>query len=396
MQALLLSLVTAIPLLAQSSTSAGLKSKSAQDNWDAPTQAAPNPQGSKPGKSDTKNVADGAAKGQASEGIVKERDMGSPGISGADGAAKGQATEGIYYKPHDTSSPGKADTKNVADGAAKGQATEGVDPNPSGGSGGGKGNNAVIKDSKNISDGAAKGQAVDGMDQNPNGGSGGGKGKNASADVHKNIADGAAKGQAVDGMDQNPNGGSGGGKGKNASINDSKNISDGAAKGQATDGIIRTQDSSSPGKEISDGAAKGQAQEITLAAPQNNGGGSGTGSADNFKSKSGTDDWNAPTLAAAPGTGSGTGKTDSINYNASKSNTASITVHKTVDSASPTVAGDPQPQPGMAVKGQGVPEHTRGTKKSATDDWNAPTSTAPPATGATKSKSAHDDWQSPN
>ena len=168
MPALLLSLVTAIPLTAQKAAS-DARSKSGQDDWNASTQAAPEPQGSKPGKSDTKNVADGAAKGQASEGIVKERDMSSPAINGADGAAKGQATEGM-------------------------------DRNPNGGSGGGKGNSAVIKDSKNISDGAAKGQAVDGMVQNPNGGSGGGKGKNASADDHRNIADGAAKGQATDGI----------------------------------------------------------------------------------------------------------------------------------------------------------------------------------------------------
>ncbi len=62
---LLLSLVTAIPLLAQSPP-AGEKSKSAHDDWNAPTQAAPHPQGQKAGKAD-KNMSDGAAKGQASE-----------------------------------------------------------------------------------------------------------------------------------------------------------------------------------------------------------------------------------------------------------------------------------------------------------------------------------------
>ncbi len=117
-------------------------------------------------------------------------------------------------------------------------------------------------------------------------------------------------------------------------------------------------------KNVADGAAKGQANEGT--APNTNG-----------------------------GSGGGTGKSDSINYNASKSNTGNFTVHKTIDSASPSVAGDPHPQPGMAVKGQGVPENPKGTKKSATDDWQAPTSAAP-ATGTPKGKSATDDWQSPN
>ena len=125
MPALLLSLVTAIPLSAQKSAP-DARNKSAQDDWNSPTETAPNPHGSKPGKSDTKNVADGAAKGQASEGIVKSQDKGTPSISGSDGAAKGQATEGIYVKPHDTSSPWQGGYQNVADGAAKGQASEGV------------------------------------------------------------------------------------------------------------------------------------------------------------------------------------------------------------------------------------------------------------------------------
>src|SRR5271157_1550228 len=107
MPALLLSLVTAIPLLAQSSAP-GEKNKSSHDDWTASAQAAPDPQGSKAGTADTKNVADGAAKGQATEGIVKSQDKGSPGKNSADGAAKGQATEGIYFKPHDSASPSAA------------------------------------------------------------------------------------------------------------------------------------------------------------------------------------------------------------------------------------------------------------------------------------------------
>ena len=64
---------------------------------------------------DSKNISDGAAKGQASEGTAP-RNSGDHGRGGAglndppppqqigDGAAKGQASEGVF-KPHDTSSP---------------------------------------------------------------------------------------------------------------------------------------------------------------------------------------------------------------------------------------------------------------------------------------------------
>jgi len=385
MPALLLSLVTAIPLQAQKAAS-DARSKSAQDDWNAPTQAAPEPQGSKPGKSDTKNVADGAAKGQASEGTAPNPNGGRGGGKGnsafvsdhnsADGAAKGQATEGIYFKPHDSSSPstvingqssGAGDGKTIEHpmGEMKSKSahddwtapTATAPQQPSGNArsksgmddwgsqtktaappqGSGSGTGTV---DKNIGDGAAKGHASELTATNPNGGSGG-KGNNSSIQDSKNISDGAAKGQAVDGMVRNPNGGSGGGKGNNSSVQDSKNISDGAAKGQATDGIIRTQDSSSPGKNISDGAAKGQATEGMVQNP--NGGGNGTVGADKFKSKSGMDDWQAQTRTAQK------------------------------PSSGPT------------------------SGKSAQDDWQAPTSIAPkPATGTTKGKSATDDWQTHN
>jgi hypothetical protein len=314
---LLLSLVTAIQLLAQSS--ANVKSKSSSDNWDSPMQAAPEPQGSKPGKSDTKNVADGAAKGQASEGVAPNPNGGSGGGKGnkssanvhkniADGAAKGQATDGII-RSQDASSPGKT----VADGAAKGQATEGVV----------KPYDAASPPGTTISDGAAKGQANERIVK-----------ERDMSSPDKVSGDGAAKGQAQELTlsDPNPNGGSGG-KGNNSSVNDHKNISDGAAKSQAVDGMV-----------------------------QNPNGGSGGGA----------------------------GKSDSINYSASKSNTGNVTIHKTTDSTSP--------QADMAVKGEGVPENTKKIKsKSATDNWSAPTSTAPkPATGTTKGKSATDDWQTSN
>lgn len=124
----------------------------------------------------------------------------------ADGAAKGQASDAMAYK--DSSKGGEnplyeskdaIDRKVSGDGAAKGQATEGV-----------------VHD-KNISDGAAKSQAVDGMMQNPGAGSGSGNGQSAGVADTKNVADGAAKGQATEGVVQD------------------KNISDGAAKGQASD-----------------------------------------------------------------------------------------------------------------------------------------------------------------
>ncbi len=105
------------------------------------------------------------------------------------------------------------DRKNISDGAAKGQAQEGVAPNPKGGSqgseivvmkqtdkasanvvsqqnssgGGGKNNGIVVtkpidqSSPKNVSDGAAKGQSTDGMMQNPKGGGGGGNGTTDSS-----------------------------------------------------------------------------------------------------------------------------------------------------------------------------------------------------------------------
>jgi hypothetical protein len=120
--ALLLSLVP-VMLGAQNSTanSDGSKNKSAQDHWDARPQAAPQPHGSGSGAGTVhKNISDGAAKGQATDGAFKPHDTSSPSKNGADGAAKGQATEGVYYKPHDSTSP----SKNISDGAAKGQADE--------------------------------------------------------------------------------------------------------------------------------------------------------------------------------------------------------------------------------------------------------------------------------
>lgn len=173
---------------------------------------------------DKGSLADGAAKGQASDAMAyKESRMG--GVNPlyeskdamdhkniSDGAAKGQASDAM-------------DHKNIADGAAKGQAQEGV-----------------VRD-KNISDGAAKSQAVDGMMQNTGAGSGSGNGQSAGVADTKNVADGAAKGQATEGMVRKNNG-----------------VSDGAAKGQASEGVA-------PDKNISDGAAKGQASDATVGFP---------------------------------------------------------------------------------------------------------------------------------
>ncbi len=83
----------------------------------------------------SKNVSDGAAKGQASEGTAPRNS----------GNGRGEA--------------GLNDSKNISDGAAKGQASEGTAPRNSGNGRGGAG----LNDSKNIGDGAAKGQASEGV-----------------------------------------------------------------------------------------------------------------------------------------------------------------------------------------------------------------------------------------
>jgi hypothetical protein len=93
--ALLLSLVP-VMLGAQNSTanSDGSKNKSAQDHWDARPQAAPQPHGSGSGAGTVhKNISDGAAKGQATDGAFKPHDSTSPSKNISDGAAKGQADE---------------------------------------------------------------------------------------------------------------------------------------------------------------------------------------------------------------------------------------------------------------------------------------------------------------
>lgn len=103
----------------------------------------------------------------------------------ADGAAKGQASDAM-------------DHKNISDGAAKGQASDAAykDSPKSGDNPLYEGRDAM--DHKNISDGAAKSQAVDGMMQNPGSGTGAGNGQSAGIVDSKNISDGAAKGQASD------------------------------------------------------------------------------------------------------------------------------------------------------------------------------------------------------
>ncbi len=166
----------------------------------------------------SKNIADGAAKGQATDSVFKRTDSISPGKNISDGAAKGQATDSVF-KRTDSTSPGK----NISDGAAKGQATDSVFKRTDSTSPG-----------KNISDGAAKGQASEGIAPNPNGGSGASKTDHSSG---LPISTGAAKSQAVDGMVHNPNGGSGGGKSTGAakSINPPNRL-DSAARADAAPG----------------------------------------------------------------------------------------------------------------------------------------------------------------
>lgn len=122
---------------------------------------------------DKGSISDGAAKGQASDGIDRKGSAGTH--SGPDNWQQSVTAQsssgngaGANTAAHESSMSGTnplyeskdaMDQKNIADGAAKGQATEGMDH-------------------KNISDGAAKGQAVDGMARN------------------KNVSDGAAKGHA--------------------------------------------------------------------------------------------------------------------------------------------------------------------------------------------------------
>jgi len=191
------------------------------------TKAAPAPAQPAPGKQDTKNVADGAAKGQASEGIAPDPNGGGKGTTVVITKTLDKASPVAFTPNGDGKNDVSAnDHKNISDGAAKGQATDGIVQNPN--SGGGKGNTIVVTrkidmaspsvagqpnaggkktasayDTKSVADGAAKGQASEGVV--PDRGGNGGNKNNESADAHKNISDGAAKGQATDGVVQNPN-----------------------------------------------------------------------------------------------------------------------------------------------------------------------------------------------
>jgi hypothetical protein len=75
-----------------------------------------------------------------------------------DKAVTGMTTHG-GSKGYGVTGTKSNDSKNVSDGAAKGQASEGTAPRNSGNGRGG----AELNDSKNISDGAAKGQASEGV-----------------------------------------------------------------------------------------------------------------------------------------------------------------------------------------------------------------------------------------
>ncbi len=59
------------------------------------------------------------------------------------------------------------DSKNISDGAAKGQAVDGMVQNSGGGSGNGKSGHTSAYDNKNVADGAAKGQASEGAAPDP-------------------------------------------------------------------------------------------------------------------------------------------------------------------------------------------------------------------------------------
>jgi len=196
------------------------------------------------GIQDSKNISDGTAKGQA----VDLTDQSSSGAS-TPSMEPIPVTEPTAEAPPlaiDQSGSGDQtgiqDSKNISDGAAKGQAVDLTDQpgpvgstpptdtiyvteeadgvSPSGIDQGDFGGTAGIQDSKNISDGAAKGQAVDLTDQ-PGSGSGG---PPTETDVVTKPTDEATPleiGQA--------------GSGGQTGIQNSKNISDGAAKGQASE-----------------------------------------------------------------------------------------------------------------------------------------------------------------
>jgi hypothetical protein len=250
--------------------------------------------GGSPGVADTHNLADGAAKGQADDRTASpgEGGSGAPTRSSSDssygmtasGGSKGYgiATPGSGPGGSPGGGPAIQDSKNIADGAAKGQAQERT-LGSGGSSGGGPGGSRGIEDSKNISDGAAKGQAADlTAGRTPSGSGGTSPGM---TDTH-NGADGAAKGQADDRMAGPGKGRSGPGSspGGTPGIQDSKNIADGAAKGQAQERAVGSVGPSGGGsagtsdiqdsKNISDGAAKGQAQERALGAGGSSGGSS--------------------------------------------------------------------------------------------------------------------------
>jgi len=278
--ALLLSLVTANPLGAQSSP-AGLKSKSGQDSWDAPTQTAPQlpGSGSGAGKAD-KNVSDGAAKGQASEGVYKPQDSTSPRKNLVDGAAKGQATDSVY-KPHDSASP----SKNISDGAAKGQATEGVfkphdSSSPSAainGQGSGTGERKTVehpmgemKSKSGYDDWTAPTSTA----APPKSG-----GKSSMDDWTSQTKTAPP-----------PNSGST----KSKSAQDDWTANARQAPGSQPQTGTQPSGSGKVSKNISDGAAKGQATELT--APNPNGGTQVNGQSDKDKmeSKSAQDSWDSP------------------------------------------------------------------------------------------------------
>ena len=280
----------------------------------------PGTTGGETGIQDSKNISDGAAKGQAVD-LTDQPGLGRGSPSTETVLVTEQTDDatspGIDRPTPDAHEAGIQDSKNISDGAATGQAVDLTDQPrfrrgyPSDGdylrhqagrrrhpSRVGTDNlwrRSGIQDSKNISDGAAKGQAVDLTDQ-PGSGAGSppmetiyvtkqaddatppgvdrtSAGTEAGNQDPKNISDGAAKGQAEDltdqpgagsdtplaetihvtqpadeatppGIDRTPSGGN------EAGIQDSKNISDGAAMGQAVNLADR------PGSEGSSGTAE--------------------------------------------------------------------------------------------------------------------------------------------